>query len=62
MKAALWKDVRAPKAPNQYQRFIAAVRSGVSDESDFANGARVQAYLEASFLSDKRRRAVMVTA
>jgi predicted dehydrogenase len=62
MKAAEWKDVPAPKSPTQYQRFIAAVRSGASDESDFANGARVQAYLDASFISDKRRRPVIVTA
>jgi predicted dehydrogenase len=62
MQPAAWKDVRAPKVPNQYQRFIAAVRSGVSDESDFANGARVQACLDASFLSDRRRRPVLVTA
>ena len=62
MQPAAWKDVRAPKVPNQYQRFIAAVRSGVSDESDFVNGARVQACLDASFLSDRQRRPVIVTA
>ncbi len=62
MQPAVWKDVTAPKAPNQYQRFLAAVRSGASDESDFVNGARVQACLDASFLSDKRRRPVIVTA
>jgi hypothetical protein len=62
MQQATWKDVQAPKAPSQYQRFIAAVRSGVSDESDFVNGARVQACLDASFLSDRRRRPVIVTA
>ena len=61
MREASWKDVAAVRTPTQYQRFVAAVQSGVSDESDFANGARIQACLEASFLSDKRRRAVIVT-
>jgi predicted dehydrogenase len=62
MRQASWKDVTAAKTPTQYQRFVAAVRSGVSDESDFVNGARIQACLDASFLSDKRRRPVIVTA
>jgi len=61
MRAAAWKNVHAPKVPTQYQRFISAVRSGTSDESDFVNGARVQACLDASFLSDRRQRPVVVT-
>ncbi|HET6451127.1 MAG TPA: Gfo/Idh/MocA family oxidoreductase [Spirochaetia bacterium] len=55
-RAPSWKEVRAPRVPSQYERFAAAVKKGHSDESDFANGARVQAYLEASFTSDRRRR------
>jgi predicted dehydrogenase len=61
MRPASWKDVRSPKTPTQYARFIAAVRRGTSDESDFANGARVQAYLEGSFISDKRRKPVTIS-
>jgi predicted dehydrogenase len=60
MRPASWKEVKAGITPNQYQRFIAAVRRGTSDESDFANGARVQACLEASFTSDRRRKPVKV--
>jgi predicted dehydrogenase len=62
MRAASWKDVKSPKTLNQYERFIAALRRGVSDESDFANGARVQACLEASFTSDRKRKPVRVLA
>ncbi len=51
---AAWKEVRAAKVPTQYERFIAAVKRGTSDECDFANGVLVQAYLEASFASDRR--------
>jgi predicted dehydrogenase len=60
MRPSSWKDVRSPGVPNQYQRFIAAVRRGSSDESDFANGARVQAYLEGSFTSDRKRKPVKI--
>jgi len=61
MRPASWKDVKSPRTPSQYARFIAAVSRGASDESDFANGARVQACLEASFTSDRRRKPVRVT-
>jgi predicted dehydrogenase len=61
MRPASWKEVRAPKTPSQYERFISAVRRGTSDESDFANGALVQAYLDGSFASDRRRRPVRIT-
>jgi predicted dehydrogenase len=61
MRPSSWKDVDAPKVANQYERFITAVRRGSSDESDFANAARVQAYLEGSFTSDRKRRPVKIT-
>jgi predicted dehydrogenase len=57
---AQWKDVSCRKTPTQYARFIAGIRAGKSDVSDFANGARVQAYLEASIGSDATRRPVKV--
>jgi predicted dehydrogenase len=62
-KAALgadWKEVACGPAPSQYQRFIRWIRTSRPDPSDFANGARVQAYLHASMLSDRRRRPEMV--
>jgi len=55
-----WKDVRCRKTPTQYQRFISAVRSGKSDVSDFENGAKVQAYLDASFVSNEKKAPVKV--
>jgi predicted dehydrogenase len=60
MRPASWKEVHAPRTPGQYERFISAVRRGASDESDFSNGARVQAYLDASFTSDRKRKPVPI--
>jgi len=60
VQKAQWKDVTCRKTPTQYARFIAAVKAGSSDVSDFANGARVQAYLDASFRSDASGRPVKV--
>jgi predicted dehydrogenase len=60
LRSGEWKEVPAKKAANQYERFVAAVRAGESDECDFANGARVQAYLDASELSHEQGRPVKV--
>jgi predicted dehydrogenase len=60
IRKADWKEVRARATPSQQERFIAAIREGTSDVCDFARGARVQAYLDASFRSARLRRAVQV--
>jgi predicted dehydrogenase len=59
-RPAAWRPVKARPCPTQYERFVAAIRRGKSDESDFDNGTVVQACLEASFISDRRRRPVKV--
>jgi predicted dehydrogenase len=60
VRKAQWKEARGKAVPSQYERFIRAIRSGRSDVCDFANGARVQAYLDASVISDQERRPVKV--
>ncbi|MGA2977361.1 MAG: Gfo/Idh/MocA family oxidoreductase [Spirochaetia bacterium] len=60
IRAAQWKEVSCRKTPSQYTRFITAVRTGASDVSDFANGAKVQAYLDASMISDELQKPVKV--
>jgi predicted dehydrogenase len=62
IRKAQWKEARGKAMPSQFERFIRAVRSGKSDVCDFANGARVQAYLDASVISDQERRPVKVKA
>lgn len=57
---AEWKDVKCKKTPTQYQRFITAVRTGKSNVCNFDNGAKVQAYLDASFVSDEKKAPVKV--
>ena len=61
-RTAEWKEVRCRKAPSMYERFIGCIRTGEKDACDFANGAKVQAYLDASFRSDAKGRPVKVTA
>jgi predicted dehydrogenase len=56
-----WTDVRCRRTPTQYERFIEAVRTGTRDVSDFRNGARVQAYLEASVDSAREKRPMKVS-
>jgi len=51
---AEWKTVKCPATPNVYQRFIQAIRTGRGDDNDFANGAKIQAYLHYSFASSKK--------
>ena len=48
-----WKTVKCPPTPSNYQRFITAIKTGKNDASDFANGAKIQAYLDASIKSDR---------
>jgi predicted dehydrogenase len=60
MRKADWKEVRARATPSQQERFVKAIREGKSDVCDFAQGARVQAYLDASMRSARRHRPVRV--
>jgi predicted dehydrogenase len=59
-RAAEWREVRCGKTPSMYERFVRSIRTGGQDECDFAAGARVQAYLEASFRSDAEGHPVKV--
>jgi predicted dehydrogenase len=56
-----WTEVSCRPTPTQYQRFIKAIRAGTSDVCDFANGARVQACLEASADSAREKRPMKVS-
>lgn len=60
LRKAEWKSVACKPTPNNYERFIRAIRTGKQDPSDFANGARIQAYLHYSIVSNERRSPVAV--
>ena len=51
---SIWKTVKCPPTPNNFERFIKAIKTGRNDPSDFANGAKIQAYLDCSFESDRQ--------
>jgi predicted dehydrogenase len=55
-----WDDLAAPPSPNLWERFVKAIKTGKRDECDFANGLKVQKYLEASFESARTGKAVKV--
>lgn len=53
---AQWRSVRVPETPNNYRRFVRAIRTGEPDPSDFANALQVQACLAASIRSHEENR------
>jgi predicted dehydrogenase len=55
---AKWRNIPCKAVPNNYRRFIAAIRTGRPGEPDFARGAEIQKILDACFVSDKERRPV----
>ena len=55
-----WKEVKCKPTPNNFQRFIRAIRAGKGDDNNFANALKIQAYLHYSVLSDKQGRALKV--
>lgn len=60
MKKTEWTTVKCKPTPENHKRFIAAIRSGKQDPSDFQNGLSVQKYLHYSAESDRLRRPVKV--
>ena len=55
-----WLTEERAATPTNYARFVQWVETGEADPADFANGYKVQQYLDASFASDKSRSAVRV--
>lgn len=55
-----WESIYCGKTPNNYQRFVTSVETGVNDQPDFARGLAVQRLLEAASLSSERGTAVEV--
>ncbi|WP_368345046.1 Gfo/Idh/MocA family protein [Pelagovum sp. HNIBRBA483] len=49
---ATWRDIEVPAVQTNYQRFIAAIRSGVQVSPDFRRGAMLQRVMDAAERSD----------
>lgn len=55
-----WTPVACKPTPSMYERFIRAIRTGRQGQTSFAGAARVQAYLDASFRSDKAGQSIKI--
>jgi len=49
-----WKEYKAPKTPGLFNSFIKGIQTGKNDASDFQNGLKIQACLDACFASHKK--------
>ena len=51
-----WRELEVPPVPTNYERFAAAVRSGVNDQPNFRHAAALQRVLDLAAVSDLERR------
>jgi predicted dehydrogenase len=51
-----WREVKADPVPTNYQRFAAAVRTGVQDEPSFRHAAGLQKVLDLALVADLDRK------
>ena len=51
-----WRELEVPPVPTNYERFAAAVRSGVNDQPSFRHAAALQRVLDLAAVSDLERR------
>ena len=58
---AKWKTEQCTAGETIYRRFVESINNKVNAQPDFQQGARVQAYLHSSFLSDAQNKPVRVT-
>jgi len=57
---ATWRDVPLEPVETNYQRFVAAVRAGKTQEPSFRRAANIQKVLDAAALSDRRHEDVAI--
>ena len=57
---AVWKTVTCKPTPNNYERFVKAIRTGRGDNNDFQNALKIQACLHYSLESDRLKRTAKV--
>ncbi len=57
---ATWQEHKAKPTPNNYQRFITAIRTGQTEQPDFARGSEIQRVLDACFESDASGKPVKI--
>jgi predicted dehydrogenase len=55
-----WTTLELDATPNNYERFVKSILTGVNDQPDFRRGADIQKVLDACFESDRTGRVVVV--
>ena len=60
VNSASWTTVAAEPTPNNYERFLMSIRTGVNDQPDFERGAQIQKVLDACFEANESGGAVAV--
>lgn len=55
VETATWRKIRVKKVPNNYQRFIVAVRAGETHEPSFRHAANLQKVLDTSIVTEHSR-------
>ncbi len=55
-----WKTLSCGMEKDNYRRFIQSVKIGINDSPTFADGAKIQKYLEKCELSSKLKKQVSV--
>ena len=53
LHTASWRTVEAEPTPNNYERFLESIRTGINDQPDFERGAEIQKVLDSCFESNE---------
>ena len=57
---ATFRTIECPPTPNTYARFVESIRTGVNDQPDFVQGAKIQKILDACWLAAEQGQPVTV--
>ena len=60
VEKGVWKDTDVEPVATNYQRFAAAVESGMTQEPSFHHAANLQKVLDAAFESDRRQQQIAI--
>lgn len=50
-----WNKKTVPQTPNNFERFITSIKTGINDQPDFKRGAQIQKILDNCFESSKKK-------
>lgn len=62
VETATWKPVEVDPVETNYEKFVAAVKTGKTGDPDFRHAANLQKILDLAVVTDRERREISVTA